>query len=370
MAHLGHMFANGAGVAASNASALRWFQQGAERGHASALYGLGYLHLAGFGVPKDPASALHFFSAAAKEVNHPSSLRHLGSSYGGLHCCVTRLYRVAANCQITRATITSVLLGSQLAPLHLASMVLERTTTYRGCLRLVVQSCVVQGHTEAYFHLGVMHLNGWGVRASPAQALQYFSQAARNGHLLAQYNLAMMHLSGTAADKCVALACTRNHICVGFMLPMLSRGARICIILLCQKYSGNPLWMLRAGCMAALELLKKVAERGPRAAVLGEAYEWYSAGAEEEALAAYLRAGELGLEVGQSNAAWLLARGHGPVGSAAGRLALKMHQRAAGQVLVLTDAVVLLCPEEDLVPRSCYCCPYSHCFQLWHFLHE
>jgi len=58
---------------------------------------------------------------------------------------------------------------------------------------------------EAWFHLGVLHLRGWGTPTSPTQALYYFSLAAKMGHLLAQYNLAMMHLSGSAAEKCAAL---------------------------------------------------------------------------------------------------------------------------------------------------------------------
>jgi len=65
MAHLGHMFANGAGVPASNASALRWFRAAAERGHPSGQYGLGYLHLAGYGLPKDAAAALALFTKVA-----------------------------------------------------------------------------------------------------------------------------------------------------------------------------------------------------------------------------------------------------------------------------------------------------------------
>ena len=55
---------------------------------------------------------------------------------------------------------------------------------------------------EAWFHLGVLHLRGWGTPASPTSALNYFNLAAKMGHLLAQYNLAMMHLSGAAAEKC------------------------------------------------------------------------------------------------------------------------------------------------------------------------
>jgi TPR repeat protein len=64
---------------------------------------------------------------------------------------------------------------------------------------------MAQGYVEAWFHLGAMYQNGWGVKGSAHQALYYFSLAAKMGHILAQYNLAMLHLQGPAADKFAAL---------------------------------------------------------------------------------------------------------------------------------------------------------------------
>ncbi len=88
----------------------------------------------------------------------------------------------------------------------------------------------------------------------------------------------------------------------------------------------------RAGCTAALELLKRVAERGPWAAVLQDAAAAWAAGDAAGALLAYLRGAEAGLELAQANAAWLLGRGLGAgPGPAAQALALRLHQRAAGQ---------------------------------------
>ncbi len=53
-------------------------------------------------------------------------------------------------------------------------------------------------------------------------------------------------------------------------------------------------------------------------------------------MVAYLKAAEMGLEVGQSNAAWMLSRGFGAAGPTASALAQKLHQRAAGQVAQLS----------------------------------
>ena len=60
----------------------------------------------------------------------------------------------------------------------------------------------------------------------------------------------------------------------------------------------------------------------------------YRMGDYEEAVVAYLRAADIGMEIGQSNAAWMLSRGHGAQGPAAAALAMKLHQRAAGQVML------------------------------------
>ena len=43
-----------------------------------------------------------------------------------------------------------------------------------------MRSCTpLQGNTEAWFHLGVMHLNGWGVPRNVMQAQYFFSMTAK-----------------------------------------------------------------------------------------------------------------------------------------------------------------------------------------------
>ncbi len=77
MAHLGHMYANGVGVAASNESALDWFDRAARRNHPSGQYGLGYLHLSGYGVPKDAKKAFKYFTSASEQVRSAAGYFHL-----------------------------------------------------------------------------------------------------------------------------------------------------------------------------------------------------------------------------------------------------------------------------------------------------
>jgi TPR repeat protein len=135
-----------------------------------------------------------------------------------------------------------------------------------------------------------MHLRGWGVPApDAAAAASHFTAAARAGHLLAGYNLAALHLRGAAGERSAA-----------------------------------------ARCAAAARELKRVAERGWPA--LEEADEDLAAGAPAAALVGYLRAAEAGLELGQSNAAWLLGAGlGGDPGARTGAVAAALLARAAAQ---------------------------------------
>ncbi len=72
MAHLGHMYANGVGVEASNTTALEWFKRGAEKSHPSALYGLGYAYSGRLWGPKDAKKAFKYFTAAGESVSTES----------------------------------------------------------------------------------------------------------------------------------------------------------------------------------------------------------------------------------------------------------------------------------------------------------
>ena len=79
-----------------------------------------------------------------------------------------------------------------------------------------------QRHVDAWFHLGVMHLNGLGVKANMQQALAYLNSAANYGHVLAQYNLAMLHLQNSPTDKYGPHHCLRVITSVSRQLHELS----------------------------------------------------------------------------------------------------------------------------------------------------
>lgn len=69
MAHLGHMYASGTSVTASNSTALIWFTKSANRQNPSGQFGLGYMLMTGQGTAQNYRQAFKYFSAAAEQVS-------------------------------------------------------------------------------------------------------------------------------------------------------------------------------------------------------------------------------------------------------------------------------------------------------------
>ena len=257
--------------------------------------------------------------------------------------------------------------------------------------------CSLQGNAEAWFHLGVMYLNGWGVKPSQRQAVEFFALAAQRGHVLGMYNLAMMHLHGRAglavADNkgsCPpAVALLKKIAEKGSWGALVQQASPICQAQfghlypyhdhdhgqnhsLCQQHFCElALMVLRyipsvqhlpdydhlilAGihvtvscCYSVLSwchmhckdcflsfirgtiVQKAYLQSGLRASML-QGYEACTDGDFEPALLHYLQAAEMGSEVGQSNAAWMLMHGYGYRGPHAAQLAISLYQKAAAQ---------------------------------------
>lgn len=126
-----------------------------------------------------------------------------------------------------------------------------------------------------------MTLRGWGTPKDVAKGLQWLEGAARLGHLLASYDLAAL---------------------------LLARGNN---------------------CERAVKLLKNVAERGWGS--LSEATADFEAGDYSWALYNYLRAADVGVELAQHNAAWMIGSGLGYTGEGVAELAARMYKWSAVQ---------------------------------------
>lgn len=129
---------------------------------------------------------------------------------------------------------------------------------------------------------------GTGVKPDYKLAIMYYGLASRSGHILALYNLAQMHATGIGMAR---------------------------------------------SCPAAVELLKKVAERGKWSDQLMVAYTDYREGRINEAFANYALFAEMGYEVAQSNAAFILDKGETTILTEEEGLvrALALWSRAAAQ---------------------------------------
>src|SRR5262249_27416356 len=99
-----------------------------------------------------------------------------------------------------------------------------------------------------------------------AKAISYFTLAAAQGHMVAIFNLGQMHHYGLGT-------------------------------------SGS--------CALAVQLYKKVAERGSWSHILKDAYDLFMEGDYDGALIRYEKAAEQGYELAQSNAAWMYDKGLG-----------------------------------------------------------
>ena len=58
-----------------------------------------------------------------------------------------------------------------------------------------------KGHADAQYNLGLMYMNGQGVRRDDGQALTWFYRAAKQGHALAQTNLGSLYEAGRGVQK-------------------------------------------------------------------------------------------------------------------------------------------------------------------------
>jgi SEL1 protein len=135
-----------------------------------------------------------------------------------------------------------------------------------------------------------MKLKGWGTAKDAQGAMTLFQKASEGGNILASYNLAALLLSSSE------------------------------------------------NCDRAANLLKNVAERGWGS--LSEATADFDAGDYGWALYNYLRVADVGVELAQHNAAWMMSNGYGYEGPGVEELGTRLYKLSAVQGGV--DALVPL----------------------------
>ncbi|KAL0126931.1 hypothetical protein PUN28_005336 [Cardiocondyla obscurior] len=264
---------------------IEYYQLLAKKGDTQAQVGLGQLHYqGGRGVPLDHERAVQYFQHAA-DAGNPVAMAFLGKIYLEGSEIVKQDNETAYKYFKKAAELGNPVGQSGLGLMYLYGMGVERNTA--KALQYFSQAAE-QGWVDGQLQLGNMYFSGIGVRRDYKMANKYFNLASQSGHVLAYYNLAQMHAAGTG--------------------------------------------MMRS-CPTAVELMKNVAERGKWSDQLMVAHTDYREGRVNEAFLNYALFSEMGYEVAQSNAAFILDRGEADILSEEEGLvrALALWARAAAQ---------------------------------------
>ncbi|KAJ7975247.1 ERAD-associated E3 ubiquitin-protein ligase component HRD3A [Quillaja saponaria] len=139
---------------------------------------------------------------------------------------------------------------------------------------------------------------GYGVeKKNYTKAKEYFEKAADNEEVGGHYNLGVMYLKGIGVKRDVKLACK-------YFMVAASAGQPKAFYQLAKMFHTGV--GLKKNIPMATALYKLVAERGPWSSLSRWALESYLKNDVGIALLLYSRMAEVGYEVAQSNAAWIL----------------------------------------------------------------
>ncbi|KAI3976962.1 hypothetical protein MKX01_008820 [Papaver californicum] len=230
----------------------------AQKGSAGAMYKIGIYYYFGLrGVRRDHVKALSWFLKAV-EKGEPRSMELLGEIYAR-GAGVERNYTKA------------------LEWLTLASK---------------------QQHFSAYNGMGYLYVKGYGVEEkNNTKAKEYFEKAADNEEAGGHYNLGVLYLKGIGVEENVNLA-------LKYFITAANAGQPKAYYQLARMFQYGK--GLKQNLPMATALYKVVAERGPWSSLSRWALESYMKGDIGKAFLLYSRLAELGYEIAQSNAAWIL----------------------------------------------------------------
>ncbi|KAG1701310.1 Protein sel-1 1 [Nymphon striatum] len=240
-------YQGGRGVMQDHQRAYNYFLNAANAGNANAMAFLGKMYMeGGSAVKQNNQTALLYFNNAAR-LNNP-----VGQSGLGL------MYLYGKGVEKLDFKFISYMMAN-LVTMCLIEFVFNQQDANKAFSQF--QRAADQGWVDGQLQLGNMFYRGIGVQKDVKKAIKYYDLASKSGHVLAYYNLALIHASGTGVIR---------------------------------------------SCQTAVELFKNVAERGKWGEHFMDAYLDYKNGLIHEALIKYMLLAEMGYEVAQSNAAFIL----------------------------------------------------------------
>jgi uncharacterized protein len=151
--------------------AIKYFRKASEDGNMVADWYLGHIYRTGRGVPRDDATAFSYYSRVADTYDPDEK------DQNRLRIMVDSMLRVA---DYYRVGIASA--GIPANHIIAANSYLKIASTY--------------GHPGAQYSLGLMNMNGQGVKKNPQQGLKWLIAAARKRHAKAEAYLGDLYWDG------------------------------------------------------------------------------------------------------------------------------------------------------------------------------
>ncbi len=171
---LAGLYLEGKGVPPDDKRALELTLEAARAGNGDAFYGMGWLIENGRGCRKDDTVAAQWYKKGVEAGSRDAmnSLAILYSQGRGVPLDMNeavRLYRQSAE------------LGLAAAQNNLALYYAEDERDYATAMQWFQKAAEIN-YSEAIYNIGVLHENGWGVRADKLEAASWYLRAAELGH--------------------------------------------------------------------------------------------------------------------------------------------------------------------------------------------
>ncbi|GJP35380.1 hypothetical protein CLOM_g19896 [Closterium sp. NIES-68] len=288
---------------------IQFIELQASRGAVDAIRTLGTLYYWGArGMPRDHVRAFGLMKKAA-EMDDPHAMVTLGEM-------LTHGVGVKANYgkamewfkKAHARGVVSALNGVG----YLHSKGLGVPQDYHKAVQNFLTAARKTRDVDALYNLGMSHLRGQGVRRNPSKALQFLQQAVEGQHVGAMYQMGKMHLAGTGVPKNVVVA-ARLLKAVAERGPwgVMLRWAHACFM---SSTQGPSLWSLSRSAASSsasfsfsFSLSSPLSPSSPRSSSSAASPSSWPASCDVgTSLMLYSRAAELGYDVAQGNAAWLL----------------------------------------------------------------
>jgi uncharacterized protein len=207
----------GDGVEKDKTEAIRWYRKAARQGNANAMFNLGAAYYNGEGVRVDDTLAYAWFllsSEAGNTSGQDAAKRSQGEhGPGGFNeacLAIGEMYEkgedLPRDLRLAAAWYQKAgERGQKQAQISLA--LLSMAAKEYGEARHWCEAAAKERYSPAYFCLGYLHQNGFGVAKNPKEAFHWYQQGAQGGHTASMQVLAQMYATGegTRLDRPEAL---------------------------------------------------------------------------------------------------------------------------------------------------------------------